>query len=90
VRRHEEPGLPEPAKTCLAVTRRGYVVRHFELSTPAHQLLHALLAGEPLGQAISWAVEVADADHEAFAGDLRSWFHEWAAEGFFSAVEIAG
>ncbi len=40
---------PEPAETYLAVTRRNYVVRHYELSPPAYQLLNALLAGESVG-----------------------------------------
>src|SRR6266404_6090912 len=39
VRRHEDPLMPGPAATFLAVTRRRYVVRHYELSRPAYQLL---------------------------------------------------
>jgi hypothetical protein len=89
VRRHEEPEPPEPAETCLAVTRRRYVVRHYELSRPAYQLLHALLAGESVGQAISRAVEAAGPDPDRLANNLRTWFHDWAAEGFFRAVELA-
>jgi hypothetical protein len=89
VRRHEDPLLPEPAETWLAVTRRRYVVRHYELSRPAYQVLHALLAGESLGQAIRRAVEAAGTDFEHLPDNLRTWFHDWAAEGFFGAVELA-
>jgi hypothetical protein len=89
VRRHQDPEMPEPAETYLAVTRRRYVVRHFELSRPAHQLLHALLAGESVGQAISRAVEGAGPDPGSLENNLRTWFHDWAAEGFFRDLELA-
>ena len=86
VRRHEDPDPPEPADTYLAITRRRYVVRHFELSRPAYELLHALVAGEPVGVAISRAAESAGPDLERLATNLQAWFHDWAAEGFFRAV----
>ncbi|HEV3256728.1 MAG TPA: DNA-binding domain-containing protein [Gemmataceae bacterium] len=89
VRRHEDPDPPGPAETYLAVTRRRYVVRHFELSRQAYQLLHALLAGESVGQAISGAVEAAGPDLDRLPNNLGTWFHDWAAEGFFRAVELA-
>ena len=88
VRRHEDPDPPGPAETCLAVTRRRYVVRHFELSRPAYELLHALVAGEPVGVAISRAAESAGPDLERLATNLQVWFHDWAAEGFFRAVDL--
>ncbi len=88
VRRHEDPELPEPGETFLAVTRRRYVVRHYELSPAAYQLLHALLAGETVGQAISRAVESAGPDLDRLSDNLSSWFHDWAAEGFFRGVEL--
>ncbi len=89
VRRHEDPEIPGPAETYLAVTRRRYVVRHFELSRPAYELLHALLAGDSVGEAISRAVEAAAPESDSLANSLHSWFHDWAAEGFFRAVELA-
>ena len=86
MRRHEDPDLPEPAETFLAVTRRHYVVRHYELSRPAYRLLHALLAGESVGEAIGRAVEAAGPDLDRLADNLRTWFHDWAAEGFFRGL----
>jgi putative DNA-binding protein len=88
VRRHQDPDPPGPADTYLAITRRRYVVRHFELSGPAYELLHALVAGEPVGVAISRAAEAAGPDLERLAPNLQAWFHDWAAEGFFRAVEL--
>jgi hypothetical protein len=88
VRRHEDPDPPGPAETCLAITRRRYVVRHFELSRPAYEFLHALVAGEPVGVAIRRAAESASPDLERLATNLQAWFHDWAAEGFFRAVNL--
>jgi hypothetical protein len=89
VRRHQDADLPVPAETWLAVTRRRYVVRHYELSRPAYRLLHALLAGESLGQAIRQAVEADGPDLDRLSANLWTWFHDWSAEGFFRAVELA-
>jgi hypothetical protein len=88
VRRGENPDPPEPAETWLAVTRRRYVVRHYELSRPAYELLHALLAGASLEQAIGQALESAGTDLERLSHQMRSWFHDWAAEGFFRALQF--
>ncbi len=90
VRRQQDPSPPGPAETYLAITRRRYVVRHYELSAPAFQLLRALLAGEPLGQAISRVLNTAGPDLDSLANNLRAWFHDWAAEGLFRAVELVG
>jgi hypothetical protein len=90
VRRHQGPVPPAPAETYLAVTRRRYVVRHYELSPPAYRLLQALLAGESLAEAVGRTAEAAGPDLDRFANNLRTWFHDWAAEGFFRAVERAG
>jgi hypothetical protein len=89
VRRDEGPDLPEPAETCLAVTRRRYSVRHYELSRPAYELLSALLAGHPLGEAIRLAAEASGPETDRLATQLRQWFHDWAAEGFFQALELS-
>jgi Putative DNA-binding domain len=89
VRRHEDPVPYAAAETYLAVTRRRYVVRHYELSPPAYQLLRGLLAGESVGEAIGRAAEAAGPNLDRLAGNLRTWFHDWAAEGFFRAVECA-
>jgi hypothetical protein len=89
VRRHESPELPDPTDTFLAVTRRRFVVRHYELSPPAHELLSALLAGISVGGAIRRAVEIAGSDLARLPDDLGTWFHDWAAEGFFRAVVLS-
>jgi hypothetical protein len=88
VRRGEDPVLPEQEEMYLAVTRREYVVRHYELSRPAYQLLSALIDGESIGEAIAWTAETTALDLERFAIDLQAWFTDWAEEGFFRAVDF--
>lgn len=89
VRRKENPALPEPARTYLAITRRHYVVRHYELSQAAYQLLRALLEGKSPGQAISDLLEAPGTDPDHLYATIGRWFHNWTAEGFFRSVELA-
>jgi hypothetical protein len=87
VRRKQDTPIPPAADTLLAVIRRQYVVRHYPLSPPQHVLLDALLAGGTVGEAIAAMARRADGDLEQLAGDVRRWFHLWARDGFFRAVE---
>jgi hypothetical protein len=89
VRKGAEPAPPEPADTFLAVTRRHYVVRHYELSRPTYLLLSALLRGEPIGEAIVRAVEASTGSElDRLETNLRAWFHDWASEGFFLGIVV--
>ncbi|HVS37097.1 MAG TPA: DNA-binding domain-containing protein [Gemmataceae bacterium] len=90
VRRHEEAVMPEPADTYLAVTRRNFVVHHYELSRPAYALLSALVAGRPVGEAVGAAAEAAGPEKDQLGVNLRAWFHNWAAEGFFQNIAYPG
>ncbi len=84
VRRKKEAAFPEAAETFLAITRRRYVIRRFELSQGQHVLLEALLRGESVGQAIAGV----DGDEAELASLLTTWFRDWTAEGFFRGVEL--
>jgi hypothetical protein len=42
-----------------------------------------------VGQAIGRAVESAGPDLDRLQDNLSTWFHDWAAEGFFHGVELA-
>jgi len=86
VKQSHDPEFPEPAETWLAVTRRNFVVRHYELSRPAFELLQALLGGATFAEAIERAAESAGDDLDRFSNNLRAWFQDWAAEGFFLAL----
>ncbi len=86
--RHEAAAeIPEPAETRLAINRREFVVRRASLDAIQYALLANLVAGQPLGEAISQAVEDTDADFDHLAGQLQTWFQDWTAGQFFARVE---
>jgi len=85
-RKGELPPLPEQARNWLAVNRREYIVRRHEISEPQFVLLTALVEGQTIGAAIERVLELPDANVDALAGQLRTWFHDWAAEGFFRRI----
>ena len=91
VREKQEPDLPDPEPTWLAVSRINYVVRRWTLSHVQFELLSALVAGETVGAAIeraaALAVESGDS-LESLAGSLRDWFAEWSSAGFFRGIEL--
>lgn len=88
VRREGMAAAPEPCDTFLAVTRRDFVVRHYELSRPAYELLRALSAGTPVGPAVAAVAENAGPDLDHLARNLHDWFRRWAEEGFFQSAEL--
>jgi hypothetical protein len=88
VRKGKNPAYPKPRATLLAITRRRYVLRRFELSRLQYVLLEALMGGEAVGAAIRRTAEAAGAGAGNLASSLREWFQLWTAEGFFQAVEL--
>ncbi|WP_158633457.1 HvfC/BufC N-terminal domain-containing protein [Tautonia sociabilis] len=86
LRRGEDATPPGPAESFLALTRRDFVVRLHELSRPQYHLLNALMGGQPLGPAIGAAMEADAVAPDRLVADLRRWFHDWAAAGFFRAI----
>ena len=77
------------SRTFVALSRRDYIVRRHALSPAQHDLLAAILAGRPVGEAIQRAAE-ADDNVEALSENLNNWFHQWSAAGFFQSVELPG
>lgn len=82
----EEPEIPAPEATFLVLHRRDYIVQRYPVTAPQYALLIALLAGENVNSSIAAAAELVE-DWEQFASDLRSWFFDWCAAGFFQRVE---
>jgi len=78
----------QPQPTWMAVSRRDYVVRRYDLSREQFELLAALLSGEPLGRAVARVVPSGDDALEPFIDALRDWFAWWTAEGFFRDVQL--
>jgi Putative DNA-binding domain len=87
VRRGDQPEIPERRASYLAVTRRDYRVYRYPLGSAQFQLLNALLNGETVGAAISQAAEHSATPDERFAADLRDWFYQWTAAGFFLDIK---
>jgi hypothetical protein len=81
VRRGEEPPLPVPAVSYLAVNRRDYAVTLTPLEAPEYELLEALVGGDPIEVAASVAAVEADAAWRLVRG--------WADRGFFLALHPA-
>lgn len=90
LRDEEEPEPPAPEETCLALSRREWVVRRHALSRPQYELLGALLAGQPLGAAIELAANAASGELDNLAVELQRWFREWTAAGFFTGIDVDG
>lgn len=81
VRHGKDTDLLAPAGNFfLAITRRDYVVRFYELSPDEHALLKALLSGQTLAQVIEGS-KSADEDH--FSAKALAWVRAWLDKGFF-------
>jgi hypothetical protein len=88
VRSGNMPDRSEPANSWLAVTRREFIVRRYDLTESQFRLLAELRAGKTIGDAIEAAAEIYIGEPVAFAGDIRDWFQSWAAAPFFSGVRF--
>jgi hypothetical protein len=85
-KRGHEPALPDAAESWLAVTRRDYVVRRYELTQAQFVLLDALQRGQTVGEAIAATANVYSGPIEQLAPQLRNWFQIWAAAPMFAAI----
>ncbi len=83
--RHRHP-RPRPSAARLVVFRRSYAVYRRELSRPAFRLLEDLVAGAPVGAALSRAMRRRPAPAPE---TLQRWFRDWAADGLFTRLEAA-
>ncbi len=77
---------PDREPTCLAISRRNYVVRHYTLAPAEAEILEAILSGATIGDAIGQSP--LPIDFGSFADDLQRWFHEWTAEGYFLTATL--
>src|SRR5262249_53714584 len=90
VREVKQPAYPLPRTTYLAVTRRQYVIRRFQLTREQFTLLNALVSGETIGAAIEKVANLPRVKLDKLAEKLRRWFTEWTAEGFFQGLDVEG
>ncbi|MCI0535507.1 MAG: DNA-binding domain-containing protein, partial [Verrucomicrobiales bacterium] len=81
--------IPSLCESFVALTRRQFVVRRYNLSRTEFELLHAIKEGQTIGAAVERAALTANAEVDQLAADLKLWFRNWTAEGFFQSVEMA-
>lgn len=85
---NEVADLPPAMRSYVAITRRNYVVRRYNLSETEFELLRTLQTGERLGRAVERAATVTDENVEELPAKLERWFRNWTAEGFFQSIHL--
>jgi len=86
VRAHEDPALPQPTDTFLAMTRRSYTVLIHELTGRQYDLLNALVAGRSLNQAVNSLASTSGDDPQTLLTNALIWIEDWANKGFFAGL----
>jgi hypothetical protein len=80
-RKKENPDLPGPANSYIAMNRSDFVVSIHDLTQTQYEVLAALTTGSTLGQ-----LATGQPDQEAFIVTALGWLGDWAESGFFSAA----
>ena len=88
-RREEEPNVPEPEVTYLAVNRQAYTLDRIELTERQFALLGALVEGQTLWDAIHAAASDSN-DDQPLESVLGGWFADWTQRGCFLDIERDG
>ncbi len=79
-----KPVWPEAREQFVALFRREYIVRRYELTARQYELLAAIQAGAPLREATTAAVaEKVDGDIDSLTSEIFQWFRFWSREQFF-------
>jgi hypothetical protein len=79
----ESVPIPSSGQSFVALSRRRFVVRRYELSRTEFELLRAIKEGRNIGEAVQCAALAGNDDVEQLAANLTLWFRNWTAEGFF-------
>lgn len=87
-RQGEHPAWPAEERQWVALVRRDYIVRRYELSEPQFALLAALAGGSSLEDAMKATVAaLGDALPDDLPAQVHRWFAFWASQRLFVAVE---
>ena len=88
--RHEQqPGLPEPSPTYLAIHRQDYVLFRQELTSMQYALVASLSGGATLAEAIVTAGG-ASGGAARLEEEIHHWFTTWMGQGLFVDVVPPG
>jgi|CZKU01.1.fsa_nt_gi hypothetical protein len=80
----ESPSIPGGAPSATVVYRSESTMWRMDLTEPMAQVLSALVAGEPLGEALARAEgSLSHLDEAELAARVTAWFREWVAHGLF-------
>jgi hypothetical protein len=82
-----EVPLPEPGDQFVALHRRDYVVRRYELSRTQWLVLVALGSGRSLDESLRRALADSATVEEDLAASVTRWFELWTSQGFFGAID---
>jgi hypothetical protein len=81
--------LPAKSPAFVALTRRDFIVRRYNLSAPEFELLKALSRGSSVGEALDQMLSQSQADPATLPDTVKLWFRNWTAEGLFQAIRLA-
>jgi len=82
--------LPAAAPSFVALTRRNFIVRRYNLSRPEFELLKAFKSGRSVGEALDAVLSLPEVDLGTLPETLKLWFRNWTAEGFFETIQFDG
>ncbi len=82
--------VPRPEASWLAVFRRDFRTWRLPLAEDRYRLLAAIAEGKVLGEAIEDCLESTGLTEDELLPQLERWFRDWAGEGLFAGVEVAG
>ena len=90
MKENESPPMPRAHQSFVAFSRRDFVVRRYNLSGTEFELLRAIQGGFPVGRAIERAARASSDSVDQLACNLKLWFRNWTAEGFFRGIRLSG
>jgi Putative DNA-binding domain len=83
-REDRSPAIPAPAASATVVYRSGPTVWRMDLTEPMVVVLSSLVAGDPLGSALSRAeASLAGVPEAEVVARVTTWFREWVGHGLF-------
>jgi hypothetical protein len=89
LREGAEPVVPARKESATVVYRSGPSIWRMDLTGPMFEVLAALLAGEPLGDALGRVEDaLADLDEQQTVERVMSWFREWVSSGLFVRIDV--
>ena len=87
-RKEAYPQIPAAKPNWVCIYRRNYEVWRKDLDRPEFTILTALSKGKTVGEALGSAIELPEMPKDIGAA-VTGWFQNWAANGFFSKIELA-